>query len=39
MQWAEHTLLSVLVKGGYALRGESMTRIEVLSDAVFVPTG
>lgn len=35
MQWTEQTLLPLPTKDGYRLRGESMTRIEVFSDAAF----
>lgn len=35
MKWTEKTLSSLTKDGGYRLRGESMTRIEVFSDAAF----
>jgi uncharacterized membrane protein len=35
MRWTEQTLSSLPIVGGYRLRGESMTRIEVFSDAAF----
>lgn len=35
MGWTEQSLSSVTKKNGYRLRGESMTRIEVFSDAAF----
>lgn len=35
MKWTEQALLSLNLKDGYRLRGESMTRIEVFSDAAF----
>jgi uncharacterized membrane protein len=35
MRWTEQTLSSLTTKDGYRLRGESMTRIEVFSDAAF----
>lgn len=35
MKWTEQSLSSLAIKGGYRLRGESMTRIEVFSDAAF----
>lgn len=35
MKWTEKSLSSLTTKDGYRLRGESMTRIEVFSDAAF----
>jgi uncharacterized membrane protein len=35
MQWTEERLSTLPERGGYRLRGESMTRIEVFSDAAF----
>lgn len=35
MKWTEESLSSVPSRGGYRLRGEAMTRIEVFSDAAF----
>lgn len=35
MRWTEQTLSSLPLVGGYRLRGVSMTRIEVFSDAAF----
>lgn len=35
MRWTEQSLSSLTIKDGYRLRGESMTRIEVFSDAAF----
>lgn len=35
MKWTEQTLSSLPVEGGFRLRGENMTRIEVFSDAAF----
>ena len=35
MRWTEQSLSSLTTKDGYRLRGESMTRIEVFSDAAF----
>lgn len=35
MRWTEQTLSSLNTRDGYRLRGESMTRIEVFSDAAF----
>jgi len=35
MRWTEQTLSSLTKQGGFRLRGESMTRIEVFSDAAF----
>lgn len=35
MKWTEETLSSLTIRDGYRLRGESMTRIEVFSDAAF----
>lgn len=35
MKWTEESLASLPVSGGYRLRGEAMTRIEVFSDAAF----
>lgn len=35
MSWTEQSLRSLTTKNGYRLRGESMTRIEVFSDAAF----
>jgi uncharacterized membrane protein len=35
MQWNEESLASLVLKDGYRMRGESMTRIEVFSDAAF----
>lgn len=35
MKWTEQSLSALAVKGGYRLRGENMTRIEVFSDAAF----
>ncbi|MEP1445489.1 MAG: TMEM175 family protein [Paraglaciecola sp.] len=35
MKWTEQTLSSLSTEGGYRLRGENMTRIEVFSDAAF----
>lgn len=35
MRWTEDTLSSLTTKNGFRLRGESMTRIEVFSDAAF----
>lgn len=35
MKWTEPTLSSLSTEGGYRLRGENMTRIEVFSDAAF----
>lgn len=35
MDWTEETVSKLTVRGGYRLRGESMTRIEVFSDAAF----
>ena len=35
MKWTEQTLSSLPVEGGFLLRGENMTRIEVFSDAAF----
>lgn len=35
MRWTEQALSSLTTRDGYRLRGESMTRIEVFSDAAF----
>jgi len=35
MQWNEESLSKLPLSGGYRLRGEAMTRIEVFSDAAF----
>jgi uncharacterized membrane protein len=35
MRWTEQSLSTLNTKDGYRLRGESMTRIEVFSDAAF----
>ena len=35
MKWTEESLSSLPLRGGYSLRGEAMTRIEVFSDAAF----
>lgn len=35
MRWTEQSLSTLTTKDGYRLRGESMTRIEVFSDAAF----
>jgi len=35
MQWNEDSLSKLPLSGGYRLRGEAMTRIEVFSDAAF----
>lgn len=35
MRWTEQSLSTLRTKDGYRLRGESMTRIEVFSDAAF----
>lgn len=35
MRWTEQTLSQLNSQGGFRLRGESMTRIEVFSDAAF----
>ena len=35
MKWTEQSLARLTTKNGYRLRGESMTRIEVFSDAAF----
>jgi uncharacterized membrane protein len=35
MKWTEQSLSSLTTQSGYRLRGESMTRIEVFSDAAF----
>lgn len=35
MDWTEEKVSKLTVRGGYRLRGESMTRIEVFSDAAF----
>ena len=35
MRWTEQSLSSLAIKDGFRLRGESMTRIEVFSDAAF----
>lgn len=35
MKWTEHSLAPLTSKDGYRLRGETMTRIEVFSDAAF----
>ena len=35
MNWTEQTLAALPVKTGFRLRGESMTRLEVFSDAAF----
>lgn len=35
MEWTEESLSALPVRGGYRLRGEAMTRIEVFSDAAF----
>lgn len=35
MKWSEESLSSLPTGGGYRLRGEAMTRIEVFSDAAF----
>ena len=35
MKWTEEKLASLQERGGYRLRGEAMTRLEVFSDAAF----
>ena len=35
MEWTDERLASLTQRGGFRLRGESMTRIEVFSDAAF----
>lgn len=35
MKWTEESLSALTIKDGYRMRGESMTRIEVFSDAAF----
>lgn len=35
MKWTKQTLSTLSTEGGYKIRGESMTRIEVFSDAAF----
>jgi len=35
MKWTEESLASLPLSGGYRLRGEAMSRIEVFSDAAF----
>ncbi len=35
MNWSEEKLANLEVKGGFRLRGENMTRVEVFSDAAF----
>ena len=35
MKWSEEKLSSLEVRGGYRLRGEGMTRLEIFSDAAF----
>ena len=35
MKWTEESLEALPTRGGYRLRGEAMTRIEVFSDAAF----
>jgi uncharacterized membrane protein len=39
MRWTEQSLSSLTTEGGFRLRGESMTRIEVFSDAAFAFAG